>query len=136
MQLAQVNNGVGCLHKTLVASDNTFNMPRARSSCVAKPNTRVPIGCPLLLIRTQAFFAKRSTLPSFLLNSFLVSVMTALCIWPAPTFPFGAAFLTVTVIVSPTLHNLPVWLMHSTTLAPELSDTCTRNCILVNKQIK
>lgn len=54
---------------------------------------------------------------------------------PAATLALGCARLMDTVMMSPMDHTLPVWLMHCTTLAPELSVTCGRGvCVCVQKQ--
>lgn len=65
-------------HSTRAVRDSTFINPRARSSCVANPSTRVPRGWDFALTNTHALRAKRRAVPSGRRNSLTVSVMTAL----------------------------------------------------------
>jgi hypothetical protein len=68
-------------HSTRAVRDSTFMSPRARSSCAAKPSTRVPSGAPLLLTSTHALRAKEMDDPSGRRSSLTVSVMTAFWTW-------------------------------------------------------
>jgi hypothetical protein len=49
---------------TRAAKDNTFIMFLDLNSCVTKPNTRVPIGSPLLFTNTHEFLSNLITDPS------------------------------------------------------------------------
>ena len=67
------------VYKTRPARDRILSIFLFLSSWVANPSTLVPIGSPLPETSTHAFRSNFSTVPSFLLNSFLVSTMTAFC---------------------------------------------------------
>src|SRR3990167_1571297 len=74
----------------------------ARSSRGTGPKTRVPMGSPLLLMRTAAFESKRIVEPSARLMSFDTRTTTALRTSPFFTRPVGIASLIETTITSPT----------------------------------
>jgi hypothetical protein len=44
------------------------------------------------------------------------------------------AFLTATVMMSPMVHCVPDFWMHCTSLAPELSDTCSASAAYIDNQ--
>ena len=96
-------------HSTRAASERIFNKPRERSSWVAKPSTRVPMGWPFALTSTQAFLWNLTTLPSLRCTSFFVSVITAFCTDPAvtlPALPFTCQHAVVKSSVKEHLHGV------------------------------
>ena len=90
------------------------------SSLATGPKTLVPTGVLSSLINTHALSSNLIYEPSFLLTPCLVLTITALQTFPSGIFPFGIAFLTVTVTMSPMFPYLtldpPVTLITRTAL--------------------
>lgn len=84
---------------TRAARERILSMPRERSSWVAKPRTRVPMGCPFWFTSTQAFLWNLTTLPSLRCSSFRVSTITAFCTEPATTLPARGCQLQISVLL-------------------------------------
>jgi len=142
---------ISCLlvYMCIGARESIFDHFLSRSSAPTILDNRVPIGSPVLLMRTQALSSNRIKLPSFRSISFLALTTTACRISPRRTLfaipkldppwfsgPKLFCFWTTTMIRSPIRAACLFFLMtatHSTTAAPELSMqfSIVFSCIIV-----
>src|SRR5438270_12986784 len=120
------------LHQRTSGAREMMRMKRlSRSSRPTGPKMRVPRGWSWSLISTAAFSSKRMYDPSGRRFSFLVRTTTHFTTSPFFTAAPGMASLTVATKMSPidAYRRLepPNTLMQSTSLAPELSATRSRD---------